>query len=172
MSLPTASPAAPAASLDHLAADTLFYLGPLGTYSHAVAQSLNARRSRPFALEPCVSITACAARAAQAGQLALLPYENSSFGPVGETNAVLVRQERLYVVAEAIRAVRHSLLCSPATLERLTAGRGGTATDAEMAAGLSVIFSHEQVSTGSRCPPALRSPPDRQSGSAAASSAG
>ncbi|TFY75171.1 hypothetical protein EWM64_g8841, partial [Hericium alpestre] len=60
---------------------TLVYLGPVGTYSHQIACSTFGDR---VAYEPRASIADVFAAVGEA-PLALVPQENSIYGPVAET---------------------------------------------------------------------------------------
>ena len=85
------------------------YLGPAGTHSHEAALAAFGRAAR---LSPFSSITA-AVREAEKGAVdfAIVPFENSAAGTVGETLDVL-SQTPLFITSELIRRIRHNLLAA------------------------------------------------------------
>ena len=110
---------------DDLNEPTIAYLGPAGTFteSAAVQARPNARR------QPYPTITA-AALAQHSGQAdwAVLPYENSTGGGVGETHDFLIHQPGVRIRGEITIPIEQCLILSP-----------GAALD-----DVAVIYSHPQ----------------------------
>jgi len=100
------------------------YLGPQFTFSH---QAVVARFGRSAQAVPAPSVDdAINAVAAGQADLAMVPAENSTEGPVGVTFDCMVESE-LRVVGESYLPVRHNLV-----------GKGGLADIRE-------VYSHSQV---------------------------
>lgn len=87
--------------------ETVAYLGPEGTFTHAAARGLLGSSA---ILEPKESLEAvfAAVDADECGQ-GLVPLDNSLHGSVVQTFDLFMRYN-LHIVAETVRRVRHSLL--------------------------------------------------------------
>ncbi|PWN40133.1 hypothetical protein IE81DRAFT_238880 [Ceraceosorus guamensis] len=155
----------------------VYYLGPPGTYTHSIAlhfiqEGDSARPSSTIrqSLEDAASAWSEDGHRHQQSvvPLALMPYENSTYGLVletqsvligprhGEANVVLGSNGQLalpnelspVVVAEATRAVRHALLGSRRAQDRLRRKGGMQALHALEELDLSrvtKVMSHEQA---------------------------
>jgi prephenate dehydratase len=88
---------------------TVFFLGPEGTFSHILARKRFGNRAR---LEACATLEAVVESAVgQPGSLALVPVENSSGGTVYDSIDVLIRHSgHLAVDEELALDVRIALL--------------------------------------------------------------
>lgn len=151
---------------------SLHYLGPLGTYSHQVAQKLASRLTlgRDYSngkndakeyfeqeahrlvlhQQPSMTIHATLQDARESAtkhlrpSLALLPYENSSNGPVIDSYQILYSERNIRVVTEERLPVSHSLLVARPTYKRLEErSRSGTISFKD----LDAVYSHSQVSS-------------------------
>lgn len=140
--------------------EVIFYLGPPGTYSHEAASTIATTRqssglASTFELRPSDNITACLADAKAHSAFALVPLENSTYGPVNETiNALVGIGKEASVVGEVVRPVRHALLASRDTerrLDELYAAEQSEESGRESRLRfLEVVYSHEQVSSLAR----------------------
>ncbi|PWN18259.1 hypothetical protein BCV69DRAFT_295409 [Microstroma glucosiphilum] len=151
----------------------LAYLGPPGTYSHQVALNLDIPallESQPgkrvvlkgkgpevVDLHPCSTITQTLERALQAKEgvsaqkpyrLALLPFANSTFGPVKETASLLAEyKDKMNVLAATELKVQHSLLVSEATYKALESAGDISSGKVKQSAFAKIqrVYSHEQA---------------------------
>jgi chorismate mutase / prephenate dehydratase len=85
------------------------YLGPIGTYSHLVAEKYGGRGGKPV---PFPTITdVCAFVAGHPGRHGIVPIENSSGGAIYETvDILLANRPRVRIEAELSLNVRLALL--------------------------------------------------------------
>lgn len=89
------------------------YLGPPGTFTEQAAV-LFAREHTHSEFVPFPSITASAEAAAQGGvDVAIVPFENSLAGAVGETHDLLIHQLDLNICDELVIPIEHCLIVSP-----------------------------------------------------------
>lgn len=89
------------------------YLGPPGTFTEQAAV-LIAREHAHSEFFPFPSITASAESAAQGGaDLAVVPFENSLAGAVGETHDLLIHQLDLNICDELVIPIEHCLIVAP-----------------------------------------------------------
>ena len=89
------------------------YLGPPGTFTEQAAL-LYAGTDQPAELLPHPSITASAHAVAQGtADAAVLPFENSLAGAVGETHDLIIHQLDLPIRAELIIPIEHCLIAAP-----------------------------------------------------------
>ncbi len=90
---------------------TIAYLGPPGTFTEQAA-SLCVPTGREAQLTPYPSITASAEAAAGGlADLAVLPFENSLAGAVGETHDLIIHQlDALAICDEIIIPIEHCLI--------------------------------------------------------------
>lgn len=87
------------------------YLGPAGTHTHEAALAAFGQATR---LSAFATITAVVREAEkEAADFAVVPFENSAAGSVGETMDALA-DTPLLVVSELVRRIRHNLLVSTA----------------------------------------------------------
>ncbi|MCY3569669.1 MAG: prephenate dehydratase, partial [Chloroflexi bacterium] len=93
---------------------TIAYLGPPGTFTEQAA-SLCVPAGREAELTPYPSITASAeAAAAGRADLAVLPFENSLAGAVGETHDLIIHQlDSLAICDEIVIPIEHCLIAAP-----------------------------------------------------------
>lgn len=99
---------------DHDRPVRIAFLGPEGTFTEQAA-SLCAPAGRETELMPYPSITASAEAAADgSADLAVLPFENSLAGAVGETHDLIIHQlETLAICDEIIIPIEHCLIAAP-----------------------------------------------------------
>ena len=109
---------------------TIAYLGPPGTFTEQAAR-LSRRSGDEATLTPFPSITASAEAVANGqADLAVLPFENSLAGAVGETHDLIIHQlHSLRICDEIVIPVEHCLIVPP---------------DADSSV-LDVIYSHPQA---------------------------
>jgi prephenate dehydratase len=91
---------------------TLGYLGPPGTFSHTAAlRYAGARGLIPVCYNNLEEIF----RQVEAGGLekGIVPAENSTGGPVGETHDLLMATDQAYIVDELLLPVRQHLMARP-----------------------------------------------------------
>ncbi len=90
------------------------FLGPQGTFTEQAA-SLCAPPGREIRLQPYPSITASAEAAAEgSADIAVLPFENSLAGAVGETHDLIIHQlDSLAICDEIIIPIEHCLIAAP-----------------------------------------------------------
>ena len=90
------------------------FLGPPGTFTEQAA-SLCAPPGREAELIPFASITASAEAAAGGdAEIAVLPFENSLAGAVGETHDLIIHQlDALAICNELIIPIEHCLIVAP-----------------------------------------------------------
>lgn len=105
------------------------YLGPPGTFTEQAAV-LFAREHGRAEFVPFPSITASAESAAQGEvDVAVVPFENSLAGAVGETHDLLIHQLDLSIRDELVIPIEHCLIVAP---------------DADISE-IRVIYSHPQA---------------------------
>ncbi len=105
------------------------YLGPAGTFTEQAA-ALFAGESTSSNLMPFPSITASAeAVAHRDADVAVVPFENSLAGAVGETHDLIIHQLDLYIRDELVIPIEHCLIAAP---------------NADIS-DLQVIYSHPQA---------------------------
>ena len=89
------------------------YLGPPGTFTEQAAVLFARERARSEFV-PFPSITASAEAAAQGEvDVAVVPFENSLAGAVGETHDLLIHQLDLNICDELIIPIEHCLIVAP-----------------------------------------------------------
>ena len=114
--------------MDH-APSRIAYLGPAGTFTEQAAV-LYAGESDGSGLAPYPSITASAeAVAHHEADVAIVPFENSLAGAVGETHDLIIHQLDLHIRDEIVIPIEHCLIVAP---------------DAD-ASAIQVIYSHPQA---------------------------
>ena len=93
---------------------TIAYLGPPGTFTEQAAR-LSRRSGDEATLTPFPSITASAEAVANGqADLAVLPFENSLAGAVGETHDLIIHQlHSLRICDEIVIPVEHCLIVPP-----------------------------------------------------------
>lgn len=147
-----------------ISAASVAYLGPTGTYSHQAA--LNVFGKTGTNLIPMQSITGAIdfVRRGTHGnaKIAIVPVENSTFGPVRDTLDKLLGISNgdrhahrpsdnaiIHVVGEACLAVDHALLCGPKTYHHLLQLQGESNPNApirdETLSNITNVISHEQA---------------------------
>lgn len=147
-----------------VSAGAVAYLGPTGTYSHQAA--LRVFGETGTNLIPMQSITGAIdfVRRGTPGnaKIAIVPVENSTFGPVRDTFDNLLGISngnrhafkpsdgaQLHVVGEACLAVDHALLCGPKTYHHLLQLQGDSDPNApirdETLSNITNVISHEQA---------------------------
>lgn len=147
-----------------ISAGAVAYLGPTGTYSHQAALKVFGETGTN--LIPMQSITGAIdfVRRGTPGnaKIAIVPVENSTFGPVRDTLDNLLNISngdrhamrpsegaQLHVVGEACLAVDHALLCGPRTYQRLLALQGDSDANApirdDTLSNITNVISHEQA---------------------------
>ncbi|GAC95412.1 hypothetical protein PHSY_002988 [Pseudozyma hubeiensis SY62] len=147
-----------------ISAGAVAYLGPTGTYSHQAALKVFGEAGTN--LIPMQSITGAIdfVRRGTPGnaKIAIVPVENSTFGPVRDTLDNLLgisngdrhafRPEdgaQLHVVGEACLSVDHALLCGPKTYHHLLQLQGDTDPNApirdDTLSNITNVISHEQA---------------------------
>ncbi len=94
------------------------YLGPPGTFTEQAvrlfAEQLAGSNADAADLIPCPSITASAEAVAQdRADAAVLPFENSLAGAVGETHDLIIHQLDLRIRNELIIPIEHCLIAAP-----------------------------------------------------------
>ena len=89
------------------------YLGPPGTFTEQAAVAFAGERARSD-LIPSPSITASAESVAQrTADVAVLPFENSLAGAVGETHDLIIHQLDLHIRDELVIPIEHCLIVAP-----------------------------------------------------------
>lgn len=89
------------------------YLGPPGTFTEQAAVLFAGEHARTEFL-PFPSITASAESAAQGEvDFAILPFENSLAGAVGETHDLIIHQLDLNICDELVIPIEHCLIVAP-----------------------------------------------------------
>ncbi|SNX81786.1 uncharacterized protein MEPE_00491 [Melanopsichium pennsylvanicum] len=147
-----------------ISAGAVAYLGPTGTYSHQAALKVFGEAGTN--LIPMQSITGAIdfVRRGTRGnaKIAIVPAENSTFGPVRDTfdNLLSISNgdrhafkpsngAQLHVVGEACLPVDHALLCGPKTYHHLLHLQGDTDPDApirdDTLSNITNVISHEQA---------------------------
>lgn len=147
-----------------ISAGAVAYLGPTGTYSHQAALKVFGEAGTN--LIPMQSITGAIdfVRRGTPGnaKIAIVPVENSTFGPVrdtldnllgisnGDRNAFKPTEgAQIHVVGEAYLPVDHALLCGPKTYHHLLQLQGDSDPNApirdETLSNLTNVISHEQA---------------------------
>ncbi|KIS72039.1 uncharacterized protein UMAG_00461 [Mycosarcoma maydis] len=147
-----------------ISAGAVAYLGPTGTYSHQAA--LKVFGATGTNLIPMQSITGAIdfVRRGTPGnaKIAIVPIENSTFGPVRDTLDNLLGISngdrhafkpadgaQLHVVGEACLSVDHALLCGPKTYHHLLQLQGDTDPNApirdDTLSNITNVISHEQA---------------------------
>ncbi|KAJ9476720.1 Sphingolipid long chain base-responsive protein LSP1 [Pseudozyma hubeiensis] len=147
-----------------ISAGAVAYLGPTGTYSHQAALKVFGEAGTN--LIPMQSITGAIdfVRRGTPGnaKIAIVPVENSTFGPVRDTLDNLLgisngdrhafKPEdgaQLHVVGEACLSVDHALLCGPKTYHHLLQLQGDTDPSApirdDTLSNITNVISHEQA---------------------------
>ena len=93
---------------------TIAYLGPPGTFTEQAA-SLCVPAGRTAELTPYPSITGSAEAAASGrADLAVVPFENSLAGAVGETHDLIIHQlDSLAICDEIVIPIEHCLIAAP-----------------------------------------------------------
>ena len=105
------------------------YLGPAGTFTEQAAVLVAGENARADFI-PFPSITASAeAVAHREVDVAVVPFENSLAGAVGETHDLIIHQLDLFIVNELIIPIEHCLIVAP---------------DADISE-IRVIYSHPQA---------------------------
>jgi len=108
---------------------TIAYLGPAGTFTEQAAL-LFAAEQAASEFVPYPSITASAeAVASDEAHVAIVPFENSLAGAVGETHDLIIHQLDLHIRDELVIPIEHCLIVAP----------GADTSDIE------VIYSHPQA---------------------------
>ncbi|CDS02068.1 uncharacterized protein SPSC_02710 [Sporisorium scitamineum] len=147
-----------------ISAGAVAYLGPTGTYSHQAALKVFGEAGTN--LIPMQSITGAIdfVRRGTPGnaKIAIVPVENSTFGPVRDTLDNLLGigngdrhafkpsdGTQLHVVGEACLSVDHALLCGPKTYHHLLQLQGDTNSNApirdDTLSNITNVISHEQA---------------------------
>ncbi|SPO21054.1 uncharacterized protein UTRI_00531 [Ustilago trichophora] len=147
-----------------ISAGAVAYLGPTGTYSHQAA--LRVFGEAGTNLIPMQSITGAIdfVRRGTPGnaKIAIVPVENSTFGPVRDTFDNLLGigngdrhafkpsdGAQLHVVGEACLPVDHALLCGPKTYHHLLHLQGSSDPNASIQddtlSNITNVISHEQA---------------------------
>ncbi|CBQ67872.1 conserved hypothetical protein [Sporisorium reilianum SRZ2] len=147
-----------------ISAGAVAYLGPTGTYSHQAALKVFGEAGTN--LIPMQSITGAIdfVRRGTPGnaKIAIVPVENSTFGPVRDTLDNLLGISngdrhafkpsdgaQLHVVGEACLSVDHALLCGPKTYHHLLQLQGDADPDApirdDTLSNITNVISHEQA---------------------------
>lgn len=147
-----------------ISAGSLAYLGPPGTYTHQAALKLFGERGTN--LIPMQSITGAIdfVRRGTPGnaKMAIVPVENSTFGPVqdtvdgllgidnGDRHAVDPSQgAKVHVIGETRLSIEHALLCGPKTYHHLLRLQGETDPNAQIRddtlSNITNVISHEQA---------------------------
>lgn len=147
-----------------ISAGAVAYLGPTGTYSHQAALKVFGEAGTN--LIPMQSITGAIdfVRRGTPGnaKIAIVPVENSTFGPVRETFDNLLGISngdrhafkpsdgaRVHVVGEACLNIDHVLLCGPKTYHHLLYLQGDTDANApirdDTLSNITNVISHEQA---------------------------
>ena len=102
----------------------LAYLGPPGTFTEQAAALYAGGGDQASAAQflPFSSITASAeAVAADAADVAVVPFENSLAGAVGETHDLIIHQLDLQICDELVIPIEHCLIVAPdANLSEIT----------------------------------------------------
>ncbi|PWN53094.1 PDT-domain-containing protein [Violaceomyces palustris] len=156
---------------------TVAYLGPPGTYSHQAAlqafgpttptggANLVPQASIGSAIDfvrsaPQIPASARAEGARALVRFAVVPLENSTFGPVSETMEQLcgeastiagggLAKAEAYVIGETRLSIGHALMCGPNTYSRLVKLAGGLDASGnlglEALAHVTEVYSHEQA---------------------------
>ncbi|MDE2966242.1 MAG: prephenate dehydratase [Chloroflexota bacterium] len=94
-------------------ASRIAYLGPAGTFTEQAAV-LFAGENAQAELVPYPSITASAQAVAQdEADVAIVPFENSLAGAVGETHDLIIHQLDLYIRDELVIPIEHCLIVAP-----------------------------------------------------------
>ena len=89
------------------------YLGPAGTFTEQAAV-LFAGDNAHLDFVPYSSITASAEAVAQReADVAIVPFENSLAGAVGETHDLIIHQLNLFIVDELVIPIEHCLIAAP-----------------------------------------------------------
>ena len=89
------------------------YLGPAGTFTEQAAVLFAGENARADFI-PFPSITASAeAVAHREVDVAVVPFENSLAGAVGETHDLIIHQLDLFIVDELIIPIEHCLIVAP-----------------------------------------------------------
>lgn len=89
------------------------YLGPPGTFTEQAA-ALYAGGADRAELIPCSSITASAEAASRGdADIAIVPFENSLAGAVGETHDLIIHQLDLRICDELVIPIEHCLIVAP-----------------------------------------------------------
>ena len=89
------------------------YLGPAGTFTEQAAVLLAGENARTDFI-PYPSITASAEAVAHGEvDVAVVPFENSLAGAVGETHDLIIHQLDLFIVDELIIPIEHCLIVAP-----------------------------------------------------------
>ncbi len=105
------------------------YLGPAGTFTEQAAVLVAGENARADFI-PFPSITASAEAVAHRDvDVAVVPFENSLAGAVGETHDLIIHQLDLFIVNELIIPIEHCLIVAP---------------DADISE-IRVIYSHPQA---------------------------
>ena len=111
------------------APNRIAFLGPPGTFTEQAA-ALFAGDNTRSELVPFSSITASAeAVAGGEAEVAIVPFENSLAGAVGETHDLIIHQLDLYIRDELVIPIEHCLIVAP---------------DADIS-DIEVIYSHPQA---------------------------
>ena len=147
-----------------VSAGAVAYLGPTGTYSHQAALKVFGEAGTN--LIPMQSITGAIdfVRRGTPGnaKIAIVPVENSTFGPVRDTFDNLLGISngdrhafkpsdgaQLHVVGEACLPVDHALLCGPKTYHHLLHLQGDSDPNApirdDILSNITNVISHEQA---------------------------
>uniref|UniRef100_V5F184 Prephenate dehydratase domain-containing protein n=1 Tax=Kalmanozyma brasiliensis (strain GHG001) TaxID=1365824 RepID=V5F184_KALBG len=147
-----------------ISAGAVAYLGPTGTYSHQAALKVFGEAGTN--LIPMQSITGAIdfVRRGTPGnaKIAIVPVENSTFGPVRETFDKFLGISngdrhafkpadgaQLHIVGEACLSVDHALLCGPKTYHHLLQLQGDTDPNASIRddtlSNITNVISHEQA---------------------------
>ena len=89
------------------------YLGPAGTFTEQAAVLFAGDNAHPDFVAYS-SITASAEAVAQREvDVAIVPFENSLAGAVGETHDLIIHQLNLFIVDELIIPIEHCLIAAP-----------------------------------------------------------
>ena len=147
-----------------ISAGAVAYLGPTGTYSHQAALKVFGEAGTN--LIPMQSITGAIdfVRRGTPGnaKIAIVPVENSTFGPVRDTLDNLLgisngdrhgfkpsAGAQLHVIGETCLSVDHALLCGPKTYHHLLQLQGDTDPSApirdDTLSNITNVISHEQA---------------------------
>ncbi|PWZ02558.1 PDT-domain-containing protein [Testicularia cyperi] len=147
-----------------ISAGAVAYLGPTGTYTHQAAQKLFGDAGT--SLIPMQSITGAIdfVRRGTPGnaKMAIVPVENSTFGPVRDTIDSLLgigngdrhaldpsQGAKVHVIGETCLTIDHALLCGPKTYHHLLHLQGDSDPRAEIRddtlSNITNVISHEQA---------------------------